>query len=356
MASDEAVASAENPRNAEVGDLAMVNYTIKLEDGTLVRTTQPEATPEAASQKLGGLPASKPGAGIEILAGEPSDPPGLGKAVLGMGPGEAKHFELSPDQAYGQPDPRLVVQLQRTKTLDRKVKLFPREYVDRFNRFPIRGQEVKLVPYFGARVLEIGEREVFLEFEPRDGELVQDDFGESLVRVNGDMITVTLTPRLGAFFELEGRKGTITSFDDNTFTVDCNDPLKGKSLLVDLEVVSLIKESDYRDLWIDWKEIRDEGISLSKSDDKLTVLVLYADWCKFCKRFFDETMRDPRVRVLRDRFVWAKVDSDRETQVKQKYGQRAFPLIIVLNSDGKVLQRIEGFKSAPEFLEELRKL
>lgn len=59
-----------------------------------------------------------------------------------------------------------------------------------------------------------------------------------------------------------------------------------------------------------------------------------------------ESLEDPRVRLLKERFVWVRVDSDREPAFKARYSQDGFPLALVLDSSGKELKRIDGFREA----------
>jgi thiol:disulfide interchange protein len=108
-------------------------------------------------------------------------------------------------------------------------------------------------------------------------------------------------------------------------------------------------------LQIQWVEDYDKGIALAREQGKPAVLVLYADWCGFCKKLFGETLQDPRVKSFNDRFVWIKVNSDSEAKLKELYAQKGFPLIVILNLEGQPLDRMDGFKDAAAFREELVK-
>ena len=192
-----------------------------------------------------------------------------------------------------------------------------------------------------------------LECQAKSGERFEESLGTTEVKVEGETVSLNLTPRLGAPFEIKGQQGRIVSSDGTNFTVDFNHPLAGKSVVLDLQVVSLVKASDLDAMQIEWIDNHDKGIALARQTGKPAVVVLYADWCAFCKRLFTESLQDPRVRELKDRFVWIKINSDANPGFKEMYGQNGFPLIILLDSEGKVIHKIDGFRDALAFREEL---
>ncbi|HIJ71303.1 MAG TPA: peptidylprolyl isomerase [Planctomycetes bacterium] len=81
---------------AETGDIVKINFTGKLEDGSIFADT-------ADSEPL------------EFKLGEGSIIPGIENAVEGMNVGESKSVTISPDQAYGQRQDKLVAGIDRDK-------------------------------------------------------------------------------------------------------------------------------------------------------------------------------------------------------------------------------------------------
>jgi uncharacterized protein YyaL (SSP411 family) len=118
-------------------------------------------------------------------------------------------------------------------------------------------------------------------------------------------------------------------------------------------VLALTKASDLKDLEIDWMEDHDEALALAKKKGKPVVLVLYAGWCSWSKRYLSETLQDPRIEMLNDAFVWAKVDSADQTDLKEFYGQKGFPMTVLLDSEGAVIKEIRGFTKASSLEAEL---
>jgi len=338
----------------EKGDLVRVGYTITLEDGSLVETTVSD-TPHGTGP-AGGAPVDgrKALGDVDVLAGEKGTAPGVGEGVVGMVLGGKKRLELAPDKAYGTYDAGKVRQLPRDNAIPLTITVPAREYVDKFNSFPVAGREFPLNPYVMARIAEVREADVRLEMLAKDGSRYEEGFGSVAVNVGKDAIHLRIDPRQGASFDIQGVPGRITATDEATFTVDCNHPLAGKKVVVDMEVRSLVKSASFKDTEIGWRENHDEGLAAAKEAGKPAVLVLYAEWCGWCKKLFGETLHDPRITQLKDAFAWVKVNSNQETGYKARYGQDGFPMIVIINPDGTVYRKIEGFRDGATLSREFR--
>ncbi|MCM2356596.1 MAG: thioredoxin family protein [Geobacteraceae bacterium] len=346
----------EDPARVQPGDLVQVNYVLTLEDGSLVGTTFAEAASDKGRKKSEAYREQQGFAPVEVVAGAPSEPPGIGDALAGMAAGGKKRVKISADKGYGPIDPAKRVTFPRIKSMPRTIRLSAAEYVQHFEGFPSPGKEVRLSPYVAGRVAEVGERDVKLEMVARDGERFEESFGSVTVGVDGEKVNLTLSPRSGARFEVESREGRVAVVDNDTFTVDFNHPLAGRDLLLDLEVVSLTKGSRLRMVTLPWQEDHDAGLAAARRENRPAVLVLYADWCNWCRKLFSESLEDPRVKNLRDRFVWVKVNSDRQKEYKARYGQSGFPLVLLLNADGSVAGKMDGFRDGAALAETLKKV
>jgi peptidylprolyl isomerase len=82
-------------RRVKAGDTVSVNYTGTLDDGTVFDSSE------------GKTP-------LTFQVGKGQMIPGFDQAVLGMAVGETKQVHLTPDQAYGQRRPELVVTVPAT--------------------------------------------------------------------------------------------------------------------------------------------------------------------------------------------------------------------------------------------------
>ena len=354
-----AIACSNQSGSAKIkeGDLAAVNFTAKTKDGELVRATDEKAAKDPGVRKSSNFESGAIFAPEDIVAGQPGGSiPGLSEAVIGMAAGEKKTVVIQPEKAYGPIDPAKRKHMPCVRHIPKKIQMAPQEYVGDFHSFPVVGKEVSVTPYFKAAVIEVSEQFTVLDCNAVDGQRFEENFGSIEVKVDAQNISMILTPKLGANFPMEaGKQGKIVSTDGVNFTVDANNPLAGIPLTVDLEIVSVTDAPKLSSLQIQWVEDYDKGIALAKEQKKPAVLVLYADWCGFCKKFFGETVSDPRVRVLNDRFVWIKVNSDANKKYGEMYAQKGFPLIIVMNPEGQPTDRMDGFRDAAAFHDELVK-
>jgi FKBP-type peptidyl-prolyl cis-trans isomerase 2 len=343
----------DDPGTVESGDLVKVRYTASLEDGAIFATNSEQDAKDPSRKKAPSFAKPDIFADEEIRAGKQELLPGLGEAVVGMKPGEKKQIKLKPENAYGPTDPQKQVKLPCVMTFPLVIQMSADEYVKRFSSFPVLNREVDLVPYFKAQVKEVNEKNVVLKFLAKGGESYNDSYGTVKVSLNGEEITTTLTPVLGAAFPIKEEMGVIVGSDGKSFTVDYNNPLAGKTILLDLEVLSLTKVASLQTKPIDWIEEHDAGLARAKKEGKPVFLLLYADWCGWCKKTLTETIPDPRISGLKDKFVWVKVNSDKEIKYKEQYGQNGFPFIVLLKPDGTVLKKIDGYRDARALKAEL---
>jgi uncharacterized protein YyaL (SSP411 family) len=123
--------------------------------------------------------------------------------------------------------------------------------------------------------------------------------------------------------------------------------------MLDLEVVALTKASTFEALEITWLEDYDRGLDRAEEKGKPMVLVLYQSTCSWSKRLLEETLTDPRVKLEKDHFVWAKVESP-DPGLKEIYGLTGYPLTILLSPEGEVLAKVSGYKDATYFSRALK--
>jgi FKBP-type peptidyl-prolyl cis-trans isomerase 2 len=341
-----AAKQAESAVPSVNGDLATVNYTAMLEDGSVFYTTRKAVADDPAVKKAPWFSAPKDFSGETVPVGKAALMPGIGDALAGMTVGATKRLTLPPEQAFGPNDPQKIQSLPLVRTMSRTITVPAEEYVKRFGSFPVVGQEIPLTPYFPAKITAVREREVDLLLMAENGQIYDEPFGSTEITVDDTTITTTLKPVIGSIFPMQNSNGIITASDAATFTVDMNNPLAGKTVTIDLELTGLTPAATLSSAELPWLEDHDAALAVAKKEGKPALLVLHADWCSFCKKLFSETMPDPRISALRDKFTWIKVNSDKLTEYKKLYGQEGYPMIVLFKADGTIVQKLDGYQEA----------
>jgi uncharacterized protein YyaL (SSP411 family) len=109
----------------------------------------------------------------------------------------------------------------------------------------------------------------------------------------------------------------------------------------------------FKDMKIAWMEDHDKALDTAKKEDKPVFLLLYAPWCSWSKKIMDESMEDPRIKAMKDRFIWAKVNSEEQKDLYEFYEQKGYPLVVIVNPEGEVVKRIDGYKDGGALKKEL---
>ncbi len=90
-------------KQAKQGDRVKVNFTGRLDDGTVVDTSEDCSCEDCGCEE----------GPVEFTIGEEEVIPGLEEAVIGMTPGQSKTVRIVADQAYGPHDEEMVMVVER---------------------------------------------------------------------------------------------------------------------------------------------------------------------------------------------------------------------------------------------------
>jgi len=295
------------------------------------------------------------GGAVAVVAGTPTRIPGLGTAVLGMTLNQKRHKTLSPGQAFGFHDEKKIKAYDAVRTIPVVSALDREAYIKNVGTPPVKGDLVQINPFFMSQVIAVDENRVHLKNRvKKDGFKKTTPLGTTTVSTENGMIDIRLTPVIGALFQSGKNTGRVIRSEGDKFWVDYNHPLVGKSLDLDLEVTAMTKASAIENMQIPWIEDYEFAEAVAEKKQKNMVLVLYADWCPWCEKMLTETFKDPRLKMLKDEFVWVKVNSDKNKDLGEKYKQHGFPLTVFTDDSGSILKKIEGFKDAATVAAELK--
>lgn len=98
----------------------------------------------------------------------------------------------------------------------------------------------------------------------------------------------------------------------------------------------------------------DEAIVRAHTEKKLVFVDLYADWCGWCTRMDEDVFTDARVQTALLDYVPIKVDVERGGRsVAARFRVSGLPTFLVVNGDGALVGRFDGYMEVGAFLERL---
>ncbi len=343
-----------SPKQVQLGDVVTVDYTASLENGDIFWTTRESIDQDAKQHKVPWYQKPKSFGPEEILAGQDARIRGIAPSVLGMAIGETKQFTVGPENAYGPRDPKNTAQKPCVETTPVLLSMTKEAFRERFHFEPEVGLSVPLSPHFESRVDKVTEENVAVTSSAQDRQGISGPLGTTDVQVDADQIVAVLTPKIGTTVAENGRIGRIIDTDGKTYTVDFNHPLAGEAIVLNIDVISLKKADSLGGGELPWLDDHPRMLETAKNENKPVVLVLYTPACPWCKKLFNETMTDPRIRSLKDEFIWGKINVLTAPEVEAAYGAKGYPLTLVLNAKGEVVKRINGYTPAMSFASELK--
>src|SRR5262245_8719337 len=107
---------------------------------------------------------------------------------------------------------------------------------------------------------------------------------------------------------------------------------------------------------VQWR--RDYSSARLEAEKKGLPLVLDfgTENCTYCKLLDRTTFLDPGVvKTMNEKFIPLKVDAERDPVLTQRCNVQLYPTLVLAAPDGKILGRVEGYRDAPRFHEDLQR-
>jgi thiol:disulfide interchange protein len=96
----------------------------------------------------------------------------------------------------------------------------------------------------------------------------------------------------------------------------------------------------------------DEALGRARAEKKLVFVDVYADWCTWCTKMDDDVFIDSRVQKALLDFIPIKVDADKGggRAVANRYRVRGLPAYLLVDGNGNVVGRFDGYLPVEAFL------
>jgi thioredoxin-like negative regulator of GroEL len=105
---------------------------------------------------------------------------------------------------------------------------------------------------------------------------------------------------------------------------------------------------------VDWRSDYNTARREAAEKDRPIILDFGTEDCLWCKKLDAVTFRDAAVvKRLNGQFVALRIDAGKEPVLAEKLGIQAYPTVVLASPEGKILDRIEGFKEPGHFQERL---
>lgn len=128
-------------------------------------------------------------------------------------------------------------------------------------------------------------------------------------------------------------------------------------LVLAVSVYSLIPKEK---LGPEWQKFSIQSYDTSLKNNESMVVDFYADWCIPCKELDALTFSDERVIKEMVRFTNFKVDmtkmTDENEDLRKSFKIVGMPTVLILDSNGKEINRLTGFVNADEFLSYIKEV
>jgi len=89
----------------------------------------------------------------------------------------------------------------------------------------------------------------------------------------------------------------------------------------------------------------------AQEEKKHIFLFFTADWCSYCQKMKKETLEDKRWKEFAPKHYVTRYIKDTESELIRKYKiTKGYPTYLILDNQGKELNRGVGFRSYPSFI------
>ena len=258
------------------GDTVYLKFVQKLENGTIIGTNY-----EEIAKKEGIIKDKYPP--LIFTVGKGQVPKGLEDAVIGMKISDKKTITLEPKDAYGEYMKELVVLGDRIQYQDRNITAQITEHLTsedfrrafgknvailgdnvstdvtpwdykitgiKDNNITVKaiinkGQSYKLpeTPW-NSTAIEVKDDEATFRQDPPNGFIVPTELGNATVTATGDKLKIIINPKIGDTSILDGVPARVTQINETHITYDANQPLAGKTIIFDIELIQKSKPAD----------------------------------------------------------------------------------------------------------------
>ena len=123
--------------------------------------------------------------------------------------------------------------------------------------------------------------------------------------------------------------------------------LLGGAIIAAVTIVSALAIINSPPRSIVWERDYEKAVQRAVAEKKVILADMFTDWCVLCKDMDQETFGDPTlITEMARKYVWLKLNTETEEDGKKlqgEFGILTYPMVMVLDSKGQEIDRVEGF-------------
>ncbi|RLG72987.1 MAG: hypothetical protein DRO11_00865 [Methanobacteriota archaeon] len=284
--------AGEVDRPVQKGDIVVVNYVGRLEDGTIFDTSY-----EDVAKKAGIYDERRRYEPIRFEVGSGQMIQGFDEAVVGMRPGEKKTVTIPPEKAYPY-DPNLVQDVPRTQEINRVEELRLQGFREYFKVEPKVGNTFE-TGVGKAEIIAVGENTVTARLTLQRGDTVETPFGPAeVVDATEEKITLRINPKPGQWVMLPTpmgpRKVKVLEVSEEKVVLDMNHELAGKTLIFDISLEEIELKSEQPQQPVTQGISVDDDPALGDPNAPVVMVECSEYQCPYCRKYSLDTFKKIR--------------------------------------------------------------
>ncbi len=100
---------------------------------------------------------------------------------------------------------------------------------------------------------------------------------------------------------------------------------------------------------VTWRQSYTVAMREAGSAHRPMLISFHRSDCDWCRKMDADTFTDSAVVEASHAYICVRVDGRTEPELALKFGVSAYPYTVAMDSEGKVIGRLEGYASATEF-------
>lgn len=348
-------------RVALPGDEVKVDFTCRLADGSLVETTLAHVagndtvvkSPIFSLRESYQPFAFKVPDTVGALQAKPFDPleqkisVAIANHVNRLSLKHSTPLELPNTQVDNFPPADRYLEMAMRFTLPRTREITVQEFSKYYGSVaPVKDAVVNGDTDFPGVIRTVGDKSITIHLSAREGAKMRVALGVAHIRaLDEDHFEARMDVHEGQLIErLGGLPGRVTSIDEKKYIIDFGQSFAGEPLFCDVTAKPFDSALENTRSPIDWGDDFDKGLALAKQQGKPVVLFLYSDQCPYCRQMQDQVFPNPSLDPFKHSFVWLKINSEKQAEYADRFGQQGYPLTLILNADGTELLKLSGMQ------------